>query len=81
MDLTTAITLAQKGKQEYEQGNYLAAADLFSQAAQVHLSMQDELNAAELKNNESVALLQGGRQRRRCELQRGRKISSKKQAI
>ena len=61
MDLTTAITLAQKGKQEYEQGNYLAAADLFSQAAQVHSSMQDELNAAELKNNESVALLQGGK--------------------
>ena len=61
MDLTNAITLAEKGKQEYEQGNYLAAADLFLQAAQVHASMQDELNAAEMKNNQSVALLQGGK--------------------
>lgn len=61
MDLTNAITLAEKGKQEYEQGNYLAAADLFSRAAQVHAAMQDELNAAEMKNNQSVALLQGGK--------------------
>ena len=61
MDLTTATTLAQKGKQEYELGNYLVAADLFSQAAQAHASMQDALNAAEMKNNQSVALLQGGK--------------------
>ena len=61
MDLTNAITLAEKGKQEYEQGNYLAAADLFLRAAQVHASMQDELNAAEMKNNQSVALLQTGK--------------------
>ncbi len=61
MDLTNAITLAEKGKQEYEQGNYLAAADLFLRAAQVHASLQDELNAAEMKNNQSVALLQGGK--------------------
>ena len=60
MDLTNAITFAEKGKQEYELGNYLVAADLFSQAAQVYASMQDELNAAEMKNNQSVALLQGG---------------------
>jgi len=60
VDLTNAITFAEKGKQEYELGNYLAAADLFSQAAQVYASMQDELNAAEMKNNQSVALLQGG---------------------
>jgi len=61
VDLTDAITLAEKGKQEYALGNYLAAADLFSQAAQVHASMQDVLNAAEMKNNQSVALLQGGK--------------------
>ena len=61
MDLTNAITLAEKGKQEYDLGNYLAAADLFSQAARVYASMQDALNAAEMKNNESVALLQGGK--------------------
>jgi tetratricopeptide (TPR) repeat protein len=61
VDYTNAITLAEKGKQEYELGNYIAAADLFWQAAQVHASMQDELNAAEMKNNQSVALLQGGK--------------------
>ena len=61
MNQTNAITLAEKGKQEYELGNYLAAADLFSQAAQAHTSIQDELNAAEMKNNQSVALLQGGK--------------------
>ena len=61
MNQTNAITLAEKGKQEYELGNYLAAADLFSQAAQEHASVQDELNAAEMKNNQSVALLQGGK--------------------
>ena len=61
MNQTNAITLAEKGKQEYELGNYLAAANLFSQAAQAHASVQDELNAAEMKNNQSVALLQGGK--------------------
>ena len=61
MDHTNAITLAEKSKQEYELGNYLVAADLFSQAAQAYASMQDELNAAEMKNNQSVALLQGGK--------------------
>ena len=61
MNQTNAITLAEKGKQEYELGNYLAAADLFSQAAQAHTSIQDELTAAEMKNNQRVALLQGGK--------------------
>jgi tetratricopeptide (TPR) repeat protein len=55
------IALAEEGKKEYEQGNYLAAADLFSQAAQAYTSVKDELNAAEMKNNQSVALLQGGK--------------------
>lgn len=58
----TAITvLVEKGNKEYEQGNYLAAADLFSQAAQAYTSEQDELNAAEMNNNQSVALLQAGK--------------------
>jgi len=58
---TTAVTLAEKGKKEYEGGKYLAAADLFSQAAQAYESAKDELNAAEMKNNQSVALLQAGK--------------------
>ena len=55
------IMLAENGKREYEKGNYSAAADLFSQAAQAYAAMQDALNAAEMKNNQSVALLQAGK--------------------
>jgi tetratricopeptide (TPR) repeat protein len=55
------ITLADQGKKEYEQENYLAAADRFAQAAQAYALKKDELNAAEMKNNQSVALLQAGK--------------------
>ena len=61
MDTVKPTTLAEQGKQEYEQENYLAAADLFSHAAQAYTLMKDELNAAEMKNNQSVALLQAGK--------------------
>ena len=61
MTQPTPITLAEEGKKTYEQGNYLAAADLFLQAAQAYAVAQDELNAAEMKNNQSVALLQAGK--------------------
>lgn len=61
MDQIRPTALADKGKQEYERGNYLAAADLFLQAAQAYASVQDDPNAAEMKNNESVALLQAGK--------------------
>lgn len=53
--------LASQGKQEYDNQNYLAAADLFLQAAQAYTGAQDLLNAAEMKNNQSVALLKAGR--------------------
>ena len=61
MEPTAIVALVEKGKKEYEQGSYLAAADLFSQAAQAYTSVKDDLNAAEMKNNQSVALLQGGK--------------------
>jgi len=51
VDQLNPTALAGKGKQEYEKGNYLAAAGLFMQAAQAYASAQDELNAAEMKNN------------------------------
>ena len=54
------IQLAEQGKDEYAKGNHAAAADLFAQAAQAYTNEQDELNAAEMKNNQSVALLQAG---------------------
>jgi tetratricopeptide (TPR) repeat protein len=58
---TNSLTLADDGKKEYGKGNYQAAAGLFSQAAQAYASLGDELNAAEMKNNESVAFLQAGK--------------------
>jgi tetratricopeptide (TPR) repeat protein len=61
MDTVKSTTLAEQGKKEYEQENYLAAAERFSQAAQAYTLMKDELNAAEMKNNQSVALLQAGK--------------------
>lgn len=61
MENIDPITIASHGKEEYGKGNYQAAAGLFSQAAQAYASMQDELNAAEMKNNASVALLQAGK--------------------
>lgn len=61
MDHSSPITFAEKGKKEYENRNYTAAADLFAQAAQAYASMQDALDAAEMKNNQSVALLQAGK--------------------
>jgi tetratricopeptide (TPR) repeat protein len=53
--------IASNGKEEYGKGNYKAAASLFAQAARAYTSRQDELNAAEMKNNESVAWLQAGK--------------------
>lgn len=61
MDQHNSTALADEGKKEYQKGNYLAAADLFLQAAQVYTSVRDVLNAAEMKNNQSVALLQAGK--------------------
>jgi tetratricopeptide (TPR) repeat protein len=60
MDTVKPATLAEQGKQEYEQGNYPVAANLFSHAAQAYTLLKDNLNAAEMKNNQSVALLQAG---------------------
>ena len=61
MDTVNPSTLADQGKKEYEQGNYLSAAERFAQAAQAYTLVKDELNAAEMKNNQSVALLQAGK--------------------
>ena len=61
METIDPITLAENGKSEYGKGNFKAAAGLFSQAAQTYIALHDELNAAEMKNNESVAWLQAGK--------------------
>ncbi len=63
MNTVQPISLADKAKQEYAQGNFSTAAEMFSQAAQAYSAAKDELNAAEMKNNQSVALLQAGKAR------------------
>jgi len=56
-----ANTLAEQAKEKYGAGEHLAAAGLFDQSAQAYRTLKDELNAAEMKNNQSVALLQAGK--------------------
>jgi tetratricopeptide (TPR) repeat protein len=53
--------LSENGKQAFEAGEYESAAALFENAAQGYSSLNDLLNAAELKNNRSVALLKMGK--------------------
>lgn len=63
MSAQTPATLAERGKEEYQKAGYAAAAKLFLEAAQAYDSANDPLNAAEMKNNQSVALLQAGKAR------------------
>ncbi|NWG05317.1 MAG: hypothetical protein HXY35_01385 [Chloroflexi bacterium] len=60
MNNVKPISLADQAKLEYEKGNFAVAARMFSQAAQAFTAAKDELKAAEMKNNQSVALLQSG---------------------
>jgi tetratricopeptide (TPR) repeat protein len=57
------MAFADQGKREYEKGNHRGAANFFRQAAEAFDSAHDPLNAAEMRNNQSVALLQAGRAR------------------
>jgi tetratricopeptide (TPR) repeat protein len=53
--------LTDEGKQAFEAGQYESAAGMFETAAQGYASLNDTLNAAEMKNDLSVALLKLGR--------------------
>jgi len=52
---------AEDGKQAFEAGQYESAANMFESAARGYASLNDKLNAAELQNDLSVALLKLGR--------------------
>lgn len=52
--------LATEGQSAYKRGDYIAAANAFKAASESYRLSGDELNAAEMANNYSVALLQGG---------------------
>ena len=71
MEIVKPATLVEEGKKEYGQQNYLAAAERFAQAAQAYALMKDELNAAEMKNNQSVALLQAGKAKEALQVTEG----------
>lgn len=60
MDVITPSQLADEAQAEYNRGEYLSAAKLFKAAADGYLSTGDELLAAEMANNCSVAYLKGG---------------------
>jgi tetratricopeptide (TPR) repeat protein len=74
VEILNPTGLADRGKQEYERGNFRAAAELFLQAAQAYTSARDELNAAEMKNNQSVALLQAGNAREALQATEGTEL-------
>lgn len=60
MDTLTPQQLCQEGHAEYNKGEYLSAARLFKAAADGFLLAGDELAAAEMANNSSVAYLKIG---------------------
>ncbi|MFC2064899.1 hypothetical protein ACFLXB_07370 [Chloroflexota bacterium] len=52
---------AEKAMKAYQQKKYLEAGSLFEKAAEGFLNDNDPVMAAEMKNNQSVALLQAGK--------------------
>ena len=60
VDLREAEQHAKTGKRAYQRKDYPAAASAFDGAAQSYAAQGDEITAAEMRNNQSVALLQSG---------------------
>jgi len=71
VDNLDPVALAEQGKEEYAKGNHASAADLFLKAAQIYRNVNDKLNAAEMLNNQSVALLQAGKAKEALEATEG----------
>jgi tetratricopeptide (TPR) repeat protein len=59
--LSEMTKLGDEGKQAFQAGQYETAAQKFQAAADGYASLNDKLNAAEMLNNLSVALLKLGR--------------------
>ena len=61
--MTTILSpqeLVDQARQTYQAGDYLQAAQEFARAASAYASTNDALMSAEMKNNQSVALLLAG---------------------
>lgn len=60
MEIISPQQLADEGQAEYNRAKYLEAALLFKAASDGYLSSGEEITAAEMANNCSVAYLKGG---------------------
>jgi tetratricopeptide (TPR) repeat protein len=60
MKIQTPKELSKAGETAYQAGDYLEAAQHFEVAAMGHAAQGENLMAAEMSNNQSVALLQAG---------------------
>lgn len=60
MEIINPQQLAEEGQAEYNRANYLEAARLYKVAADGYSSSGEQLTAAEMTNNCSVAYLKGG---------------------
>lgn len=61
MDETLSVKeLVTEGKKDYQSGDFLAAARAFDAAAQGYFTAGEDLTAAEMRNNSSVAYLKAG---------------------
>ncbi|MBI9046127.1 MAG: hypothetical protein JEZ06_16665 [Anaerolineaceae bacterium] len=72
--------LSRKAKKAYNAGKFDKAAALFQEAQAEYEMAGDELNAAEMANNKSVALLQGGNPQKSYEAALGTDLIFKKHA-
>ena len=60
METLSPVELSKSGAKAYQDGKYSEAAEHFEAAAHGYLTQGDAINAAEMRNNQSVALLQAG---------------------
>ncbi|MEN6481148.1 MAG: hypothetical protein ABFD29_03105 [Anaerolineaceae bacterium] len=60
MDSLLPLELAKKAESCYKDEDFQQAAELYARAAQTYMDLGEPANAAEMKNNQSVALLQAG---------------------
>ncbi len=60
MEIIDPQQLAEEGAAEYNRGKFLDAALLYKAAGEGYISSENELSAAEMANNCSVAYLKGG---------------------
>lgn len=67
----SALELAKQAGQAYASGDYPTAAGLFAQAAAAQETGNQPLEAAEMRNNQSVALLQAGDARQALDVVQG----------